>query len=409
MKRRIRRGSSCMVTITILGGCGSLSILRIASSAPMPGISRSSSTTSGLVSETVASARSWVFASPATSMSSAVLSISARPRRNSWWSSQRTTLMRSGEPATLIVKSSPRIVRTKSSALIIVPRSVSLRVPPALASAKRDPCDWTTAAGRCMSVGLSCAACWARMRGRMGEADTIRGVWSAAVAIIRRYPLAVLAPAVVFGALGEIPAYLIEGRPLLDQTLTLVTAYVAYYLYLAYAEGVVRKARRGTQRLGLRSVIDDLIEASPFVPSVLVAALISLTITTLATSLLAIPGMWLYTRWSLATPVIREESIGPLAATQQPPRARSLLAGVYDGDRVLFSGRGGDSLRRAGGRGGYRVAHVGGMGGRFARGDAGRAPGGLRDLPGPLEPCEASLTRCHRDLRCRSPESQARL
>ena len=154
----------------------------------------------------------------------------------------------------------------------------------------------------------------------MGEAETIRGVWSAAVAIIRRYPLAVLAPAVVLGAIGEIPAYLIEGRPLLDQTLTLVTAYVAYYLYLAYAEGVVRRARRETQRLGLRGVIDDLNEAAPFVPSVLVAALISLTITTLATGLLAIPGMWLYTRWSLATPVIREESIGPLAATRRSNR-----------------------------------------------------------------------------------------
>jgi hypothetical protein len=34
MKRRIRRGASCMVTTTILGGCGSRSILRSVSSAP---------------------------------------------------------------------------------------------------------------------------------------------------------------------------------------------------------------------------------------------------------------------------------------------------------------------------------------------------------------------------------------
>jgi hypothetical protein len=155
------------------------------------------------------------------------------------------------------------------------------------------------------------------MRGRMGEADTIRGVWLAAVAIIGRYPLAVLAPAVVLGAIGEVPAYLIEGRPLLDQALTLVTAYVAYYLYLAYAEGIVRKSHQGAQRLGLRGVLDDLIEAAPFVPSVLVAALISLFITTAAVGLLVIPGMWLYTRWSLATPVIREENVGPLVATRR--------------------------------------------------------------------------------------------
>ena len=63
---------------------------------------------------------------------------------------------------------------------------------------------------------LPCAACWARMRGRMGEADTIKGVWPAALAMFWKYPLAVLAPAVVLGTFGEVPAYLIDGRPLLD-------------------------------------------------------------------------------------------------------------------------------------------------------------------------------------------------
>jgi hypothetical protein len=164
------------------------------------------------------------------------------------------------------------------------------------------------------------------MRGRMGEADTIRGVWLAALGIFGRYSLATLLPAAVLGAIGEVPAYLIEGRPLLDQALTLVTAYVAYYLYLAYAEAIVRRAQRGAQRLGLRGVVDDLIEAAPFVPSVLVAALISLSITTVATGLLVIPGVWLYTRWSLTTPVIREESIGPLAATR---RSNELVRGRF--------------------------------------------------------------------------------
>lgn len=160
----------------------------------------------------------------------------------------------------------------------------------------------------------------------MGEADTIRGVWRTALAIIRKYPLAVLAPAAVLGALGEVPAYLIEGRPLLDQALTLVTAYIAYYLYLVYAEEIVRKAQREAQRLGLRGVLDDLIESAPFVPSVLVAALISLSVTTIATGLLVIPGVWLYTRWSLTTPVIREEDIGPLAATR---RSNELVRGRF--------------------------------------------------------------------------------
>jgi hypothetical protein len=164
------------------------------------------------------------------------------------------------------------------------------------------------------------------MRWRMGEADTIRGVWLAALAMFRRYPLATLVPAAVLGAVGEVPAYLIDGRPLLDQALTLVSAYVAYYLYLAYAEGIVRRARRGIQGPGLRSVLDDLMEAAPFVPSVLGAALISLSITTVATGLLVIPGLWLYTRWSLATPVIRVEGVGPLAAMR---RSSQLVHGRF--------------------------------------------------------------------------------
>jgi uncharacterized membrane protein len=164
------------------------------------------------------------------------------------------------------------------------------------------------------------------MRGRMGEADTIKGVWLAALAIFRRYPLATLAPAAVLGAIGEVPAYLIDGRPLLDQVLTLVSSYAAYYLYLAYAEGIVSRAQRGVQGPGLRSMLDDLMEAAPFVPSVLVAALISLLVTTLAIGLLVIPGMWLYTRWSLATPVIREQGIGPLAAIR---RSNQLVRGHF--------------------------------------------------------------------------------
>jgi hypothetical protein len=94
----------------------------------------------------------------------------------------------------------------------------------------------------------------------------------------------------------------------------------------AYAEGIVRRAQRGVQRPGLQSVLDDLMEAAPFVPSVLVAALISLSITTIATGLLVTPGVWLYTRWSLTTPVMREESIGPLAATR---RSNQLVCGCF--------------------------------------------------------------------------------
>jgi hypothetical protein len=54
--------------------------------------------------------------------------------------------------------------------------------------------------------------------------------------------------------------------------------------------------------------------------------LISLSVTTIATGLLVIPGVWLYTRWSLTTPVIREEDIGPIAATR---RSSQLVSGRF--------------------------------------------------------------------------------
>ncbi|MBA2441387.1 MAG: hypothetical protein H0V53_03130, partial [Rubrobacter sp.] len=126
----------------------------------------------------------------------------------------------------------------------------------------------------------------------MGEANTIRDVWLEALAIFRRYPLATLAPAAVLGAIGEVPTYLIDDRRLLDLVLSLVTAYVAYYLYLAYAEGIVGLAERGEQRLSRRGMLDELIWAARYVPSVLGAALISLTISTLAMGLLVVPGLW---------------------------------------------------------------------------------------------------------------------
>jgi hypothetical protein len=160
----------------------------------------------------------------------------------------------------------------------------------------------------------------------MGEKDTIRRVWLGALSIIARYPLATLVPAAVFGAIGEVPAYLIEGRTLLDLVLTVVTAYVAYYFYLAYAEGIVYEAERGTDRVGWRGMNEELLRAVRFVPRVLVAALIALFVTSVATGLLVIPGAWLYTRWSLATPVISREGLGVLGAMR---RSNQLVRGNF--------------------------------------------------------------------------------
>ena len=129
------------------------------------------------------------------------------------------------------------------------------------------------------------------MRGHMDGTNTIRGVWRAALAIIRMHPLATLAPTAVLGAIGEMPAYLIDEWRLLDLILTLVTAYVAYYLYLAYAEGIVGLAERGERSLGPRGMLSKWARAVAYVPSVIVAALIAVTISTLAMGLLLIPGI----------------------------------------------------------------------------------------------------------------------
>jgi len=161
---------------------------------------------------------------------------------------------------------------------------------------------------------------------RVGETNTIKDVWLGGLVIVWSYPLATLVPSFVIGAIGEVPTYLIDDRRLMDLILSLVTAYLAYYLYLAYAEGIVRKARRGEQRHGLGGIFEDLAGASRFVPGVTAAAFIVVIVTSAATLLLVVPGVWLYTRWSLTTPVIREDGVGPLAAMR---RSRELVRGKF--------------------------------------------------------------------------------
>jgi hypothetical protein len=160
----------------------------------------------------------------------------------------------------------------------------------------------------------------------LDEQDSISGVWLEALAIIRRYPYAVIVPGAVLGALAEAPAYLIVDRPLLEQLFTYLSAAFAYYLFLAYAEGLTTDYERGSELIASRSILGDLLEAAAFVPRVLVAALIALTASSAALGLLVVPGVWLYTRWSLSTPVICKEDAGPLASLK---RSRVLVRGRF--------------------------------------------------------------------------------
>jgi hypothetical protein len=160
----------------------------------------------------------------------------------------------------------------------------------------------------------------------MGEQDSISGVWREALAIIRRYPAAVMVPGAVLGALVEAPTYLIADRLLLDQLLTYLAAAFAYYLYLAYAEELTTDYERGEDLVASRSRLARLIEAASFVPRVLVAALVSVSLASAATVLLVVPGVWLYTRWSLSVPVICKEDRGPLASLK---RSSALVRGHF--------------------------------------------------------------------------------
>jgi hypothetical protein len=160
----------------------------------------------------------------------------------------------------------------------------------------------------------------------MDEQGSISGVWREALAIIRRYPSAVIVPGAVLGALAEAPAYLIADRLLLDQLLTYLTAAFAYYLFLAYAEGLTTDYERGRDLIASRSVLGELLEAVAFVPRVLVAAFIAVSASSAAAGLLVIPGVWLYTRWSLSTPVICKEDVGPLASLK---RSSALVRGRF--------------------------------------------------------------------------------
>src|SRR5215203_5716102 len=165
----------------------------------------------------------------------------------------------------------------------------------------------------------------------MGEQDSISGVWREALAIIRCYPAAVVVPGAVLGALAEAPTYLIVDRLLLDQLLTYLAAAFAYYLYLAYAEGITSDYERGENLIASRSRLARLLEAASFVPRVLVAALLSVSLATAATVLLVVPGVWLYTRWALSVPVICKEDMGAVASLK---RSSALVAGTITGSHT---------------------------------------------------------------------------
>jgi hypothetical protein len=166
---------------------------------------------------------------------------------------------------------------------------------------------------------------------RADEQITAAAVWREALAIIRRYPLAMVVPAAMLGALGEAPYYFIEGwLNVSEGVITSLTGAIAFYLYMtlieqmeimsiytAYAEEVAVDAERGSRRITMRSALHKMRQAAPVVPSIIIAAVAAITIPIAAVTLLVIPGLWLLTRWSLFAPAIVRERLGPVAALKR--------------------------------------------------------------------------------------------
>ena len=163
------------------------------------------------------------------------------------------------------------------------------------------------------------------------EQGGVLSIWREALGIIRRYPLASFSPAAVLGTLGAAPYYFIEGKTHVTEvilaSLTQAFAFYLYIVYVAYAEEVTAEAERGAERITTRGVLHMLRQAHPVVPSAMAASVAAILIPRAAALLLAIPGLWVLTRWSLFAPVIGREHLGPVAALK---RSNELVRGRFE-------------------------------------------------------------------------------
>ena len=160
----------------------------------------------------------------------------------------------------------------------------------------------------------------------MDERATASAVWREAGSLIRRHPLATLLPAAFLGMLIEVPYLLPDSRYVMQAILAFFVQAFAFYLYVAYAEQVILEAQTA-EYISHNSVLRLLLLAIPDVPLVMAASVAAITLPTVAASLLAIPGLWLLTRWSLFAPAIVREDLGPLAALR---RSNELVQGHFE-------------------------------------------------------------------------------
>jgi hypothetical protein len=125
----------------------------------------------------------------------------------------------------------------------------------------------------------------------------------------------------------EVPYLLPDSRYVLQVILAYLVQAFAFYLYVAYAEQVTLEAQTAEQHLSLSRVLGRLLSAVPDVPLVVAASVAAIALPTVAAGLLAIPGLWVLTRWALFAPAIVREGLGPLAALR---RSSWLVEGHFE-------------------------------------------------------------------------------
>jgi hypothetical protein len=135
------------------------------------------------------------------------------------------------------------------------------------------------------------------------------------VQIVRRYPLACFVPAVFLGIVIQL-AHLLHVDRLGVGAIVFVTGMFAFTLYLAYIEEVAAEAERGVDRIGVRHALALMRRALPLLLAISIATGITLVSIT-AGVVLALVGLFLLTRWSLAVPIISRNRTGAMAALRE--------------------------------------------------------------------------------------------
>ncbi len=149
----------------------------------------------------------------------------------------------------------------------------------------------------------------------------LRGTWAHAAAVVRRHPVAALAPAAVLGAAADVLQ--LVGSSVVAEVAVGLALAIAFELYVAYAERLVIEDQRDRGRVEIAHMLRG---ALAFFPPLLVASLLAVTLPLAATGLLVLPGLWLLTRWSLFAPAIAREGLGSLDSLR---RSTDLVRGHF--------------------------------------------------------------------------------